>query len=74
MGNVTISNKEYLKLSEKAMRYEYIHQLLTEDLFVSPPEKSVKNIMKTFGASKKHSPHFLKSLEAGLRRSSYFKK
>jgi len=74
MEKVIISKREYQKLFEKAMRYEYIYNLLTEDFFASPPLKNIRNIIKEFKSSKKYNSDFLKSLEKGLSRSSYFKK
>ena len=72
MASVTISKKEYEKLVEQAFRYEYLQQLLKEDVFASPPKKNVKDIMTGFNATKRYSKTFLKSLEKGLKRSSYF--
>jgi hypothetical protein len=73
---VIISKKEYQKLLEKALRYEYLRQLLREeeDIFASPPTRKIKEIIKSFRETKLYSPEFLKSLERGLKRSSYFKK
>ena len=73
MDNVTISKKEYRKLFEKAMRYEYLHQLMTEDIFASPPTKNIKEMIREFRATKRYTSKFLNNLEKGLKRSSYFK-
>ena len=74
MNNITISKKEYRGLFEKAVRYEHIYKILTEDMFASPSEKSTKKIVKEFGALKRYSSDFMVSLERGLKRSTYFKK
>ena len=44
-----------------------------EFTFESPPTRSIKKMMKGFRDTEKYSEEFLKSLEDGLRRSSYFK-
>ncbi|MDI6602842.1 MAG: hypothetical protein QME57_01840 [Patescibacteria group bacterium] len=74
--SVTISKKEYQKLLEKAFKYEYLSQILKEkkDIFASPPTRKIKEIIKSFRETKLYSPQFLKSLEKGLKRSSYFQK
>jgi len=77
MANViTIHEKEYQKLLERALRYEYLLQILKEkeDIFASPPTRNIKEIIKSFRETKLYSPKFLRSLEKGLKRSSYFKK
>jgi hypothetical protein len=76
MVTITIPKKEYQKLVEKALRYEYLKQLLEEkkDMFAPPPTRNIKEIIKSFKETGKYSPDFIKSLERGLKRSSYFKK
>lgn len=73
MATISIPKKEYHQLVEKALRYEYIRQLLKEDIFASPPTRNVKKIIEAFGKTRLYNNAFLKSLEKGLRRSSYFK-
>ena len=73
MANITIPKKEYQKLTEKALRYEYIRQLMEEDFFASPPTKNVQKIIKEFRQTGRYNRKFLESLEKGLRHSSYFK-
>ncbi len=73
MVTVTIPKKEYQRLAEKAMRYEYLRQILEEDIFVSPPTKNQKEIIKEFKKSGLYNQKFLKSLDKGLGRSSYFR-
>lgn len=75
-NTIIISKKEYQKLLEKALRYEYLRQILKEkeDIFAPPPTRKIKEIIKSFREAKLYSSQFLKSLEKGLKRSSYFKK
>lgn len=73
MVTVTISKKEYQKLMDKAFRYEYLRQMLEEDIFASPPIKNTKKIIGEFKKSGYYNQRFLESLEKGLKRSSYFK-
>ena len=76
MNNITISKKQYQKLLEKDLRYEHLQQIVREkeDIFASPPTRDVKEILSAFRETKLYSSQFLKSLEKGLKRSSYFKK
>lgn len=73
MATISIPKKEYNQLVEKALRYDYINHLLKEDIFSSPPSRDIKKIVKAFGKTRLYNNAFLKSLEKGLRRSSYFK-
>ncbi len=75
MSKITISEKEYKELAQKAMRYEYLKEIIEgrEDIFSSPPTKDPKEVVKALRKTRKHSPAFLKSLEKGLERSSHFK-
>lgn len=73
MSTVTIPKKEYQKLVETRLRYEYLRRAIEEDLFVSPPTKKIGGIVAEFSAVKKYSRAFLRDLERGLRRSSYFR-
>lgn len=73
MANITIPKKEYHKLLDKALRYEYLRQLVQEDIFSSPPTKKIREIMKALKNTKLYNQNFLKSLERGLRRSTYFR-
>lgn len=74
MEEITISKKEYQELLEKALRYDYFRRLMEEDIFSPPPTKNIREIIRAFKKTKIYSPEFLKSLERGLRRSSYFRK
>lgn len=74
MVTITLPKKEYHRLVEKALRYDYIHQLLKEDVFASPPTRSVKKVIESFTKTGLYNKNFLKDLEKGLKRSSYFQK
>ena len=73
MSTITISKKEYQELIEKKFRYDYLRQIIEEDIFSSPPTLDIKEILTAFKKTKKYNQKFLKSLEKGLNRSSYFK-
>lgn len=73
MAKVTISEKEYQGLLEKALRYEYLRHILQEDIFSPPPTQSRKSVIKEFRATGRYNKKFLESLAKGLKRSSYFK-
>jgi hypothetical protein len=72
MSTVTISKEAYESLLTTRERYEYLRGIVQEDIFLPPPVRSRKQVMKEFRATKKYSPAFLKDLEEGLKRSSYF--
>lgn len=72
MTTITIPQKEYQKLIEKALRYEYIHQVMEGDFLASPPTKNIKKIIESFKKTGRYSQKFVESLGKGLRRSSYF--
>ncbi len=72
MVKVTIPRTEYKKLTEKAQRYEYLRQIISEDLFASPPTRNTKEIVESFRKTKKYNQKFLDSLEEGLKHSSFF--
>ncbi|MCK4520622.1 hypothetical protein KAT95_02015 [Candidatus Parcubacteria bacterium] len=73
MATITIQKKQYQSLLEKALRYEYIREIMKENLFASPSVRDTKEIIKSFKETGKYNDKFLKSLEKGLKRSSYFK-
>ena len=73
MVTITISKKKYQRLLDKALRYEYLRQILEEDIFASPPTRDVKTIIKEFRATKQYNQKFLESLARGLKRSPRFK-
>lgn len=73
MVTITVPKKEYQRLLDKAFRYEYLRQILEEDIFASPPTKNIKKIIQTFEKTKLYNQKFLERLEKGLKRSSYFR-
>ncbi len=73
MNTITIPKKEYEKLLDRALRYEYLKQVVGENTFASPPTRDMKTVMKEFRGVKRYSAKFLKSLGKGLKRSTYFK-
>ncbi len=73
MVTITIPKKEYHRLTEKAFRYDYLRQLLEEDIFSCPPTKNVKKVIESFRGTGLYKKNFLRSLEKGLKRSSYFR-
>jgi len=73
MVTVTIPKKEYQSLAEKALRYEYLRQLLEEDIFGTPLNRDTKEVIREFNKSGLYNQKFLESLGRGLKRSSYFR-
>ncbi len=73
MATITIPKKEYQELVEKKLRYEYLRQMLEEDIFSPSPTRNIKEIVSTFKKTKKYNQKFLESLKKGLKRSSYFR-
>ncbi len=73
MQTVTISKKEYEELIEKKLRYEYLHQIIEDDIFSPPPTKDIKEIINAFKNTGIYNQKFIDSLKKGLNRSSYFK-
>lgn len=73
MSTVAISKTEYKELLDKKLRYEFLRQILEEDIFSAPPTRSAKAVISDFKAINKYKKSFLDSLEKGLKRSSYFK-
>lgn len=71
MANITLPQKEYQKLIEKALRYEYIRQMMEGSLFSPPPTRNVKKIIEEFRKTGLYNQKFLGSLKNGLKRSSY---
>jgi len=73
MGTITIRKKEYKELLDKKLKYEYLRQILEEDIFAPPPTRKVKSVLLAFKTTRRYSPQFLKSLGRALKRSAYFK-
>ncbi|NQU82404.1 MAG: hypothetical protein HQ539_00445 [Parcubacteria group bacterium] len=75
MDTITVSKKEYQNLVERALRYDYLARIIQKkgSIFSSPPTSDVKEVVESFRATKLYNTPFLRSLEKGLNRSSYFK-
>ena len=73
MSTVTINKTQYEALRRRAVAYERVVAVAREDIFSPPPTRDVKKVMRDFRATKRYSETFLKSLEKGISRSSYFK-
>ncbi len=63
MQTVTISKKEYKELIEKKLRYEYLHQIIEEDIFSPPPIKDIKELIKAFQKTGLYNQRFIDSLK-----------
>lgn len=74
MATISIPKKEYHQLVEKALRYDYLRQLFKEDIFASPPVQDAQKVVESFKKIGLYNKKFLKSLDRGLKRSSYFHK
>ncbi|MEK7138914.1 MAG: hypothetical protein AAB799_01915 [Patescibacteria group bacterium] len=72
MSKVLIPKNEYEKLVETKLRYDFLRQIVEEDIFASPPTRDVKKLVKAFRETKKYSGQFLESLEKGFKKSAYF--
>ena len=74
MDTITLPKKEYQKLMEKALLYEYLAKIIKkqEDIFACPPTKKTKEIIKEFKATGLYGASFINDMEKGLKRSSYF--
>lgn len=73
MNTITLTKNEYERLAQKALCYDYLHELMKGDFFASPPVKNGKKIIEEFSKTGFYNDKFLASLEKGLKRSSYFK-
>jgi hypothetical protein len=74
MATITISKKEYQDLVNAKLKFEYLRNILRNDLFSPPPTKNKKAVLEAFRSTEKYNKRFLKSLENGLSRSSYFRR
>ncbi len=71
---ITISVQEYQSLQKMARRFEQAMAVLVEqdDVFLTPSVKNTKSMIVEMKKTKKYSRAFLKSVEQGLRESSFF--
>lgn len=69
---IEIPKTEYERLRQKADLLEIIQKLSQADFFTEPPTKNPEKIIKEFQKTGLYKKTFLKSLEKGLKESSYF--
>lgn len=69
---ITIPRTEHSHLLEVEAAYETLRELFFASAFVKPATKDRKEIMRTLRKTKQYPTAFLKSLEAGLKDSTYF--
>lgn len=69
---ISIPRNEYRELRQIARRFELLRRLVELDTFSPPPIRNVNRVMREFRKTSRYSEPFLKSLERGLRESSYF--
>ena len=71
---ITIPQTEYWALRQKSIRYDGLREFVKQDLFSPPFTRDAKEVMRAFRATGKYRKDFLKDLEKGLKRSSYFRR
>lgn len=69
MVKVTLPKNEYEQLKRQAKAY----QKFTAKLFESVIQDPIEEVIKDFRKTNLYTEEFLKSLESGLRESSYSK-
>lgn len=69
---VSVPRTEYQRLRQIARRFELLRRLVEYDTFAKPPVRNATQVMREFRKTGRYSEPFLKSLERGLRESSYF--
>jgi hypothetical protein len=74
MAMVTLRKTEYLNLRERAEAFDRMVAVVNPSFFFAPQEKSRKKIISEFSKTKLYNKEFLKDLERGLKRSSFFTK
>ena len=72
--SISLTKSEYTDLKSRADAYDRIISLAQREISVTPPERSAKKVIAEFKKADTYSQEFLKSLEHGLRRSSFFLK
>ena len=74
MSTITLPKIEYLDLKKRAEAFDKMVADINPSFFFIPAEKSRKKIISNFRKTKLYNKPFLKSLEKGLKRSSFFNK
>ncbi|MDO8581637.1 MAG: hypothetical protein Q7S16_02065 [bacterium] len=74
MRTIEIPVREYTLLKKKAHAFETILYFvrMRPEFFEIPPVRSRKKIMSAFRETGKYSSDFLRSLQKGLQRSTFF--
>lgn len=67
---ITLSKTEYQRLKAQAKAY----QKIMSKFFELALRNSIKEVIEDFRRTNLYSEEFLKDLESGLKKSSYFKK
>lgn len=74
MSTITLPKIEYLNLKKRAEAFDKVVSGINPNFFFVPVEKSRKKIISEFSKTKVYNKEFIKSLEKGLKRSSFFTK
>jgi len=74
MATVTLPKIEYLNLKKRAEAFDKMVGSINPSFLFIPTEKSRKKIISDFSKTRLYNKAFLKSLEKGLKRSSFFTK
>lgn len=72
MSTITIPKIEYDFLKKRAIAYERVLSVAQDEIFISPPTRNRKIIMRGLRSTRRYSKKFLRSVAKGLRRSAYF--
>ena len=72
--SINLTKSEYIDLKSRADAYDRIISLTRKEISIIPTERSTKKVIAEFKKTDKYSQEFLKSLEKGLKRSSFFSK
>jgi hypothetical protein len=74
MVTITLPKIKYLDLKKRAEAFDKMVAGINPSFFFIPQEKSRKKIIADFSKTKLYGKEFLKDLEKGLKRSSFFTK
>lgn len=70
---ITLPRKEYNQLREVASRFEMMRNPFDLGFFTPPPTRDSTLVIQEMKKTGIHTKAFLKSLERGLKASSYFR-
>lgn len=71
---ITVPREEYDSLRAMARRFEMMRNLFELDFFSPPPTRDSGLVIRELQKTGKYNKSFLKSLERGLKSSTYFHK